>query len=189
MSRALSCVAATGLPRRHATLRTTGSRRSSVGTFRSRFADASVPEGEQRPAPSQASAWSWSSTGLEEDDGRVAEEPLASLLRYFTALKDSAGRTGSAGSWRAYPNIRETAATAAHTNAKRSPRRTYGVSLVRPATLVLRTPVAPGRSESTTRPYGSITAEVPVVAARTRYRRVSTARKTAMARCCRPANS
>ena len=46
----------------------------SVGKFRSRFADASVLEGEQRSAPSQASAWSWSSTGLEEDDGMDGDD-------------------------------------------------------------------------------------------------------------------
>src|SRR5947207_4843697 len=68
----------------------------------------------------------------------------------------------------------------AHARANRSPRRTYGVSVRRPTTGVVRTPAVPGGSEPMSRPYGSTTAEVQVVAARTRYRRVSTARKTAM---------
>src|SRR5207249_12113654 len=75
---------------------------ASVGTFRSRFADASVPRRQQRPAPSQASAWSWSSTGLEEDDGGGGRGPLASLLRL---LRRAEGQRRSDGQRRQLAHI------------------------------------------------------------------------------------
>jgi len=55
--------------------------RCREGSAAEGYGDTSHPEGEDHSAPSQAAAWSWASSGLEDEGGLMAkaEEPWTQL--------------------------------------------------------------------------------------------------------------